>query len=240
MAVLNATSTVSEQRDSVDVAAWIESDMELADMREAALGCRVPRLVLAQLAQLAADGRVAMPRRVTALTVAAELLVYLDCAPPESALDAADDAAVIAAAVATQSEQALTGILAVAPSDAITNATRRLIGHKLVAAGRFGPHVTRLLIDGGDWNAAIEAAVIDHCQPADVAEELILARAWVCVSWHEQHRESMFLPFVAELRRKSPSAIDALLEDIAMLPGLAESQCEQVVADVQAVIEEQS
>jgi len=135
----------------------------------------------AALAQIACDAALVPRTRVVALAALAELTLS---GPEIGTIDAGlvelcDEDTIIDAALRDHLEHGLTETLNAHPEDATAHQTRRLIAHLLIAADRGGPHVTRLLVDARDCDAAAIAMTEDFlANIAGLHAAHALAQSW--------------------------------------------------------------
>jgi hypothetical protein len=123
---------------------------------------------------------------------------------------------------------ALTAVLHAAPKASGLRATRMLIGRRLLAAGENGPHVIRLLLDGGDRDRAAQAAAADLLAHLDAgpAPEL-WARIHLVIDWSD---DAEF--FVAMLRELPQTALARLLELLDQAPGVEPARAQPARAAI--------
>jgi hypothetical protein len=189
----------------------------------------------ALLAALAVDGDLAPRQRALALLgCALALAAHPAAAAPEAALDAIEDPDLGAAAIDGGVVAALTGVLRAAPLDGSLRATRKLIGRRCLAAGVFGPHVARLLADGGDREGAAHAGatdLVEHLRAGNRGPELW---AWLhlVLTWGED-QGLLFGDLIRALEAADPDAsqrLGALLDD---LPGVTPERVARAQARIQ-------
>ncbi len=187
-----------------------------------------------QLAELAADPELAPSLRAIALLGVAMGLADAPALPaPPGALDAVEDAATAAAAIELGMVGALTGVLRAAPLTPQLRTTRRLIGRRCLAAGVVGPHVARLLADGGDHEAAARAAA-DYLAPRLIAGRSS-AETWAClhllVEWSDLEAEPLFTQVIERLAPVD-GAVNSLLQLLHRCPGLSAAQVSRTRAHI--------
>src|SRR5262245_57393291 len=124
--------------------------------RDAVLAANDRQAALAALSEVANDRRMKPQLRVAALLGAAQAATIAALPVPAAAFDAVIDPVVIDSALQSQLSPALTSVLASAPHDTFFRETRRMIGRRLLVTGERGSHVTRLLLDAGDHEGAVQ------------------------------------------------------------------------------------
>jgi hypothetical protein len=178
---------------------------------------------LSDLAEVASDRSAPARARAIAVLAAAEHCAIHGDDLPESALDAIEDPAVVAAALAADIPQALTGALAAAPDDPVTQATRKLIAATLIAARCSGPALAMLLVAVGDLGAAADALAADFFQNISDLDSFDdgATTAWIAVAGGlASERPAAFDELCARLAARSLAALDVLDELIAASPAL--------------------
>jgi hypothetical protein len=174
-----------------------------------------------QLAERAGDPSVPMGERLEALFAVGRAVAASGAVVPAAALDAVGDAAVIDAALEAGAAAAITGVLFGAPDDRLNRSTRILVGRRLMAAGVRGAHVTRLLIDARDWEAAVRAAADDYLSNINVlaSNPDSVASAWavLAISWRDTHPDLLWKPLIAEIEARDPDGAETLQSLVAAI-----------------------
>ncbi len=168
-----------------------------------------------------AEDRARTPRdRAAALCALVQAAAMRNQPTPPEALTAADDQGVVEAAIEHNLVAGITGVLFHAPRDRAIQATRRMIGRTLLDKGVLGPHVTRILLDGEDYDGAARAAAAEFVSAiapvADNPNAQALAWAKTALGWAADHPDTVFAPFVDEITANG--AADALVKLLDALP----------------------
>jgi len=179
-------------------------------VRDAVLACADRAAGLAGLGALI-DNRTLAPRLRAAALLGVVTAADLCGLPlPDAALAAVEDPLVIDAALQYRLASALTGALFGLPDGAAERRTRRLIGRRLIAAGERGPHVTRVLLDAGEFDSAVRAALDDYFDNVaprlERPDAVTRVFAEVALEWAERAPDTMFTPFVRGLAMRDPAA----------------------------------
>lgn len=207
-----------------------ESPLRARDVA-ADLAARVPPggpeadALLAELARIAGDRRVATGARVMALLATAQVAALRGSRLPDGALAALEDPRVVETALRLRLGAALTGALGLADPAALTPQLSRLLALRLVLAGERGPHVVKLILRAGtdeDLGLAGRIAAEDFCaaiatrslRDADVVEWCRAAIGWV-----DARQGAFFARFAEELRRRDAAAPARLADWLARVGG---------------------
>lgn len=161
------------------------------------------RAALADLGRVAGDDARPFAVRLAALHAAATAASITELPLPDGVSDAVLDAPLVDAALADGFAEAIIGALRQLPvADAGLRFVRVMVGRRLLAARRFGSHVTQLLLDGHDDEAAIRAAAAHF---VELAPQLAVPpapahAAWarLAIGWMRDH-ETMFAGLCREL-----------------------------------------
>lgn len=166
-------------------------------------------------ATIADDADLDMAIRVAAL-LALALVAQDDVRIPDPALAALEDDLLIDAVLAIGATSAITGLLC-AGGARVTAELRRYLAVRIKAAGASGMHVASLLVEVGDTDAAVHAAVPTlrealHGVPDD--DPCVLALAMLVDEWSRRQ------PGIAErigqqLHRDSRAALERALRNVA-------------------------
>jgi hypothetical protein len=182
---------------------------------------------LGLLAALAHDRALAPRVRAQALLGATQVAAVAELTLPDAACDAVEDALVMDSALQHGLVGALTAALRLRPQ-AFDVATRRMLGHKLLATGARGPHVTTLLIDARDYPAAVQAAADDFVRsvaPAAGSPNLMaLGWAGLALGWLRDRADTVFAPLARELLARGGGAAAALATLIGEVEGAPPAQ----------------
>ena len=197
-AVLRASLVATSLRSPTDAA------VELARLADVA--------GLGELAALVSDPRASLRQRSVVLLAIGIVVARSEASMPVEAIDALDDARLVATALSLELGGALTGILNACPSDRSLDPTRRLIAHQLLAKGEGGVHVVQLLLDAGDPERAsrVAAELIVNL----VGDKALLGLATV-LAWSEQ---SFFHATMQNLEALAPGTGEHLYARLSELP----------------------
>ncbi|HEX5062941.1 MAG TPA: hypothetical protein VFV99_26385 [Kofleriaceae bacterium] len=174
---------------------------------------------LAILGAMSIDRRLAPHQRMTVLLAISVLLALTPETPPAEALDAVEDEETAATAIRSGYGAALTGVLAAAPRGGSLDATRRLLGRRLVAAGERGPHVAQLLLDAGDRVRAAQLAADDLAQHLATHAEPTLetwARLRILLDWSSD--DALLDAVLQQLATQHPALLARLEPLLVRIP----------------------
>lgn len=193
-----------------------------ARLRAMVLTHHDPRAALADLGGVAADDTRAPVVRLAALHATATAASLTELPLPDSVADAIQDTLLVDAALAYDLPQAVIGALRQLPvDDRGLRFVRVLVGRRLLAARSYGSHVTQVLIDGGDLDAAARAAALHFglLAPHLSATPMPVHAAWarLAIGWMKEH-ERMFITLCRELNARADGSAEGLADLIDATP----------------------
>ncbi len=197
-----------------------QADTAVTKLRKWALSTDKAQTVVTDLASVVLNEKVPIHDRVVGLYALAQTAAVTRTPLPATIAEAMEDTSLVDEALSLQMEPALTATLYELPKSEILQETRRIIARRLVAREIWGPHVTRLLIDCEDWEAASRAACADYIENISRETDIQKISLWIRVllQWSEIALDSFFVPFVARLHSQERPGIRHILMEIRRLP----------------------
>jgi hypothetical protein len=166
-------------------------------------------------ARIADNADLDLSVRVAAL-LAVALVAQDGVRVPDVALSAIEDDLLVDALLASGTASAITGLLCAA-GDRASDGLRRYLALRITAAGATGIHIAALLVDVGDLDGAVRAAVpamIAPLRDAAADDPTVLALGVVVTEWSRSHPAIAHL-LVEALPPDARAALVRALHDVS-------------------------